>query len=156
MAHKTQHQDEKHPYASPTTPGLYVTFRNYIIELVCLNTNHKIGPRFWSEQGYWAPKYRREVRGVFNLSNVLDFTKPLTQTALVQIITEYRIKALIAKKTVDRVVRLTNKRITKLSEQREVLSKKHQQVDIDSKKNSTFIDTGKKNTLSKIREAENG
>lgn len=156
MAIKHQPQSEKHPYASPTTPGLYVALRDYIIELVCLNTNPKIGPRFWSDQGYWAPKYRREVRGVANLGAELDLTDTLTQTALVQIIKEYRIKALVAKKTKDRVVRLTRRRKQQLAEQRASLAKTQPTTPIDMKKNSTFVDTGAKSTLAKIREAENG
>ena len=156
MATKHQPQSEKHPYASPTTPGLYIALRDYIIELVCLNTNSKIGPRFWSDQSYWAPKYRREVRGVANLGKELDLTDTLTQTALIQIIREYRIKALVAKKTKDKVVRYTRRRIEQLTEQRKSLAAKQPQAPIDFKKNATFVDTGEKTTLAKIREAENG
>lgn len=156
MAIRHQPKDEKHPYASPTTPGLYITFRDYIIELVCLNVDRKLGPRFWSEQGYWAPKYRREIRGVSNLGKLLNFTDTLVQTALVQIIKEYRIKALVAKKTVAKVTYLTCRKIKDITAQRAVLSNKLPIVAIDSKKNSTFVDVGEKSTLAKIREAENG
>lgn len=156
MTARHQPQSKKHPYASPTTPGLYVSFRNYVIELMCLNTNPKIGPRFWSDQGYWAPKYKREIRGVANLGKELDLLDTLIQTALVQIIKEYRIKALIAKKTKDRVVRFTRSRVTHLRKQRESLATKQPQTPIDSQKNATFVDTGEKTTLAKVREAENG
>ena len=105
MAIRHQPKSRKHPYASPTTPGLHVAFRDYIIELVCLNVNPKIGPRFWSDPGYWAPKYKREIRGMSNLGKELNLADTLTQTALVQIIKEYRIKALLAKKTKDSVIR---------------------------------------------------
>ncbi len=156
MAIKHQPKSDKHPYASPTTPGLYVALRDYIIELVCLNVNQKIGPRFWSDQTYWAPKYRREIRGVANLGREIDLSDVITQTALIQVIREYRIKALVAKKTLQRVVRITNKRVVALKKQRVELSKKQQPVEINSQKNSTFVDTGKKNTIAKIREVENG
>lgn len=156
MAIRHQPQSDKHPYASPTTPGLYVTLRDYIIELVCFNVNSKIGPRFWSDKGYWGPKYAREVRGVSNLGKELDLTDTITQTALIQVIKEYRIKALVAKKTQAKVVRWTRQRITHLIEQRKRLAKKQPQTPIDTKKNSTFIDTGQKNTLAKIREIESG
>jgi len=156
MAARHQPQSEKHPYASPTTPGLYVTFRDYIIELVCLNTNPKIGPRFWSDQGYWAPKYRREIRGVANLGKELDLSDTLTQTALVQVIKEYRVKALVAKKTKDKVVRWTRGRLASLKEHRASLATKQPQAPIDPKKNATFVDTGEKTRLAKVREAENG
>ncbi len=50
MSIKRQPKSDKHPYASPTTPGLHIAFRDFIIELVCLNVNPKIGPRFWSDK----------------------------------------------------------------------------------------------------------
>lgn len=156
MTVRYQPQSYKHPYASPTTPGLYVAFRDYVIELVCLNTNPKIGPRFWSDQGYWAPKYKREIRGISNLGKELDLTDVLTQTAAIQVIKEYRIKALVAIKTKDKIVRLVRRRISYLREQREILAKKQPQIPIDAKKNATFVDVGTKNTLAKIRESENG
>jgi hypothetical protein len=156
MAIRNQPYSEKHPFASPTTPGLYVTFRNYVIELVCLNVNSSIGPRFWSDKKYWGPKYGREVRGVANLSKELDLTDGLTQTALVQIIKEYNIGALVAKKTVARVVKLTRKKIEFLRSQREALSKNNTSVEIDQKKNAIFVETGKKSRIAKIRETENG
>ncbi len=157
MAIRHQLQDEKHPLKSPTTPGLFVTVRNYIIELVCLNLDPRIGPRFWSDPKYWGPKYRREVRGVANLGKELDLTDTLTQTALIQIIKEHNIKALIAKKIVARVVKLTNKRIIQLIEQRKLLAEKQQpRTEIDSQKNATFVDTGELNRVGRIRDIENG
>lgn len=156
MGIKHQLQDEKHPYASPSTPGLYVTFRNYIIELVCLNINPKIGPRFWSDPKYWGSKYKREVRGISNLGKELDLSDVLTQTALVQIIKEHSIKALVAKKTIIKIVRLTHHRVAQLKNKREILIAKESQPIIDEKKNATFVDTGEKSTLTKIKELENG
>ncbi|RLC89019.1 MAG: hypothetical protein DRJ03_00215 [Chloroflexi bacterium] len=96
------------------------------------------------------------MRGVANLGAELDLTDTLTQTALVQIIKEYRIKALVAKKTKERVVRFTRRRRQHLVEQRASLATTQPVAPIDTKKNSTFVDTGEKNTLAKIREAENG
>lgn len=156
MAIRNQPQSEKHPYASPTTPGLYVALKDYLIELVCLNVNPKIGPRFWSDPKYWASKYSREVRGVSNLGKELDLTDALTQTAIVHVIKNHRIKALVAKKTVAKVIKLTNKHLALLKEQRVLLANKPQQAPIDTKKNSTFVDTGRKSILARIREAENG
>lgn len=154
MAIKHQPQSDKHPYASPTTPGLYIALRDYIIELVCLNVNQKIGPRFWSDKSYWNSKYKREVKGIANLGKELDLTDTLTQTALVQIIKEYHIKALIAKKTVVRVIKLTNNRITQLKSQRESLAEKQHPIEIDSKKNATFVDLGSKTPLARAKEIE--
>lgn len=156
MSIKHQPKSDKHPYASPTTPGLYITFRDFIIELVCLNVNSKIGPRFWSDKKYWGPKYGREIRGLSNLGRELDLGDTLVKVALIKVIKNNYIKALVSTKTVTRVVRLTNKCYRELIDQRESLSKKKQPVIIDSKKNATFVDTGKKNVLAKIRDAENG
>jgi len=153
---KHQPQSEKHPYASPTTPGLYIAFRDYIIEMVCLNVNQKIGPRFWSDRKYWGPKYGREIRGMSNLGRELDLGDTLVQVALIKVIKTNYIKALVSKKTVARVVRLTHKCYQELLSQRESLSNKKQPTKIDSKKNATFVDTGRKNVLAKIRDAENG
>jgi len=156
MSIKHQPKSDKHPYASPTTPGLYVTFRDFIIELVCLNVNTKIGPRFWSDKKYWGPKYGREIRGMSNLGRDLDLGDTLVQVALIKVVKTNYIKALVSKKTVARVVRLTHKCYKELLDQRESLSKKKQPIKIDSKKNATFVDTGKRNVLAKIRDAENG
>jgi len=158
MAVRHQPQSEKHPYASPTTPGLFITFRAYLIELICLNVNPKLGPRFWSSDTgkYWGPKFRREVKGVDNVSQLLNFDDILMQTALIEIIKERNIKALTYKKTVDRVARLARQRRDRLAQKRMELSRKQQPTAIDARKNSTFVDTGEKNTLAKIREAENG
>ncbi len=156
MSIKHQPKSEKHPYASPTTPGLYVTFRDFIIEMVCLNVNPKIGPRFWSDKKYWGPKYGREIRGMSNLGKELDLENVLVRRSLIQVIKTNFIKALVAKKTIIRVVRLTKKCHQELLKQRESLSKKEQPATIDTKKNATFVDTGRKNILAKIRDAENG
>lgn len=156
MAIRKQQKSEQYPYASPTTPGLYVTFRAYIIELICLNVNYKIGPRFWADHKYWGPKFRREVKGVENVFQQLEVLDAITQTAFVQIIKEYNIKSLTYKTTAKKVAKYINLRKAELEEQRVVLGKKQPKQEIDNKRNSTFVDTGEKNTLARIREAENG
>lgn len=156
MAIRHQPQSEKYPYASPTTPGLYVTFRAYIIELICLNVNKKIGPRFWSDKKYWGPKFRREVKGVDNVLQHLGTIDTLTQTAFVQIVCEHNIKSLAYKITVNKVVKNILGRKRGLERQRAKLREKPRQQEIDTQKNSTFVDTGEKGVLAKIREAENG
>lgn len=156
MTIRHQKQDEKHSYLSPTTPGLYITFRAYIIELICLNVNQKIGPRFWSDNKFWGPKFRREVKGVHNVLEILETEDPLTQTAFVQIIKQRNIKSLSYKTTVQKVVKYINIKKADLTKQRAELSEKLPTKKIDVKKNSTFVDTGRKNILSKIKETENG
>ncbi len=153
---KNRPKSDRYPFLSPTTPGLHIDFRNYVIEWVCLSLDPKIGPRFWQDKGYWGPKYSREIRGVSNLGKELDLTDKLTQTALIDTIREYKIKALVSKKTISRVVRLTRGRIESIKEQRDIISQKQPQQDIDPKKNSTLVDTGQKSVLARIREAENG
>ncbi len=156
MTIRHQSQDAKHPYVSPTTPGLYITFRAYIIELVCLNVNKKIGPRFWSDPKYWGPKFRREIKGVDNVIKLLKTMDSITQTAFVQVVQQHNIKSLSYKTTVEKVARNIYKRKTFLEKQRAELILKIPQSEVDVKKNSTFIDTGDKSVLAKIRESENG
>lgn len=156
MAIRHQPQSDKYPYASPTTPGLYVTFRAYVIELICLNVNKKIGPRFWSDKKFWGPKFRREVKGIDNVIQRLHPINTVSQTALIQIIQEHNIKSLTYKTTVDKVVKSVQQRKTDLDKQRDKLRGKPPQPIIDTEKNSTFVDTKPKNTLAKIREVENG
>lgn len=165
MAVRYQLQDEKHPYASPTTPGLYVTFRAYIIELICLNVNKSIGPRFWSDKKYWGPKFSREVKGVYNVLKQLEeigLTTPkhtvdiLIQTAFIEIIKEHNIKSLSYKITIKKVVRSICQKKSDLEQQRIKLRERTPRQEVNIKENSTFIDTGKKGVLAKIREVENG
>ncbi len=151
-----QAKNEKHPFLSPTTPGLYITFRAYLIELICLNVNKKIGPRFWRDMKYWNSKFRREIKGVSNLGKDLDLADTLIQTAIISVIKNHNIKSLTAKKTVQRTVKLTNRQIMQIKEQRQLLiSKPHSDV-VDSKKNALFVDTGDINKLAKIKAIENG
>lgn len=156
MATRNQPQSETFPYASPTTPGLYVTFRAYIIELLCLNINNKLGPRFWSDKKRWGPKFGREVKGVDNVIKQLGSEDTLFQTAFIQIVLSHNIKSLMYKTTVRRVVKNVLKRKVDLEQQRRDLQSKPAPQTIDVKKNSTFVDTGKKGVLARIRETENG
>lgn len=157
MVIRHQLQSEKFPYASPTTPGLYVTFRAYIIELICLNVNNKIGPRFWSDKKYWGPKFGREVKGVSNVLKVIKGDKdPLTQTAFVQVIKEHNIKSLSYKTTVQKVVKYITIIKADLQKRRTKLNAKPPVEEIDTKKNSTFVDTGDQGILAKVRNIESG
>jgi len=153
---KNHKKSDKRPYESPTTPNLYVTVGDYIIELVCLNTNKKIGARFWSDKKYWGPKYRREVRGIANLKKELDLTDPIIQRALIEIIKTHNIKALVSNKTVAKVVKLTVSLAEDMKDKRLALSKTDTYIEIDEQKNSTFVTQKQKNRLSKIREIEHG
>lgn len=156
MTIRHQPQSKTFPYASPTTPGLYVTFRSYIIELLCLNINNRLGPRFWSDKKRWGSKFGREVKGVDNVIKQLGSEDAIFQTAFVQIVREHNIKSLMYKTTVKKVVKNVLKRKADLEQHRINLQSKPTPQDIDTKKNSTFVDTGSKGVLAKIRESENG
>lgn len=141
-------------YDSPTTPGLKVDLRNYLIELVCLNIDKNLGPKFWQDPKYWGPKYRREIKGVFNLFNLIDIQNPLIQTAIIHVITKYNIKALVAKKTLDRIVKLVDKRTRQIKEDRQKIADKAQTVIFNPRDNCHFIDCGDTNKLAKIKRIE--
>jgi len=159
MAIRHQPQSEKHPYQSPTTPGLYVDFRNYIIELVCKNTNPRIGPRFWNMNDYWRKKYSRETRGIKQLSESLDFNIPAIKAALIEIILERRIKALVRKDTITLVIKQVKKKLDNTIRQRQEMADKAQLpiiADDYQQRNARLVDTGTRDTFAKLREIEHG
>lgn len=143
------------PFGSPTTPGLAVTFKNYLIELVCLNCDKRISARFWKSNSYWSKKYVREIKGVHNLSLLIDFENLLNQKLIIQIIKDRLIKSLTAKKTLDRIVFLMKKEEKKEEKKIDSFMSNHTpEVAIDMEKNSRFIDVKKKDKFSSIREIE--
>ena len=154
MTIRHQAQDDKHPYESPTTPGLYITFRNLLIELVCLNTRSTIGPRFWNNNPYWTKKYSRETRGVKKLSEIFDFQQLLVRQALIQVIQTHNIKALVANKTIDYVVRHTQHTIKILQNQRQNIL--DNAITTNQNQSTELIDIGDKSQLAKIKAIENG
>jgi hypothetical protein len=152
-------------YKSPTTPGLDIDFRNYIIELVCLNLDKKLGPKFWKSNTYWSSKYKREIRGFSNLISSFNspvnedikvnlLEQPLAKKILIQIIKKMNIKSLSAKKTIDRIV-LNTKKIYMSEILERYNEKESEEIKIDMNKNSKFIDVVKKNKRSSIRQIEN-
>lgn len=143
-------------YDSPTTPGLKIDLRNYLIELVCLNVDKRLGPRFWQDSKYWGPKYRREIKGVFNLFSLIDIQDPIVQTATIHIVTKHNIKALVAKKTLERVVKLINKKIQQIKEERQQIAEKARIAIFNPRDNCHFIDCGDTNKLAKIKRIESG
>lgn len=141
-------------FDSPTTPGLSVDFRNYIIELVCLNMDRKLGPRFWKSNNYWTKKYPREIKGVSNLSKLLNFEDPLIQKLLIITIKDSWIKSLSAKKTLNTIVKKVNvlyeKEMYKRSDEKIVMEI------FSPEENARYVDSGNKNKLSLLKEIENG
>jgi len=155
-------------FDSPTTPGLKIDFKNYLIELVCLNCDKRIGPRFWRNNNYWSSKYKREIKGTYNLIN--NFNAPITedmkvnviennpfaQKILIQVIKNLNIKSLSAKKTIQKI--MTNYKKAYLKEYNNRLSiTKENTINSEianGKENARYIDTGKKNKLSILKDIE--
>ncbi len=144
---------EEKSYNSPTTPGLKITFRNYIIELVCLNVNAKLVPRFWNDNKYWGPKYKRELKGIYNLKirfDDINFDNPILQGCIIEIIQQHYIKSLSAIKTINKVEKLIRKQYQlKIEEIKRRTDSPQETVVRD---NNFFIDVGKKTIFSKIRD----
>lgn len=144
---------EECTHNSPTTPGLKVPFRKYVIELVCLNVNPRIGPRFWQDQKYWGPKYRREIKGIYNLKlRFGDLDNPILQNCIVGIVRDLRIKSLSATKTIDKLERISRKRyrdkLVELKQLKKRLPSKIEYIPSDD----DFVDAGDKTKLSKIKD----
>jgi len=142
-------------YISPTTPGLEVTFRNYVIELVCMNTSRwKLRARFWSDKKYWGPKWGREIKGMSNLQKAIDmsFDDTLVQLCVIDRVKKQNIKSLSAKKTIEKlalaVKREYYRRIVELE------STPVEETIGDE--NAKFSKAGRKTRFSKLLELERG
>jgi len=158
-------------FDSPTTNGLKIDFRNYVIELVCLNIDPKLISRFWKSNKYWSGKYPREIRGFSNLKKAIESTvnnnlpgefsqfdleESFSQKILINIIKKLNIKSLSATKTITKIVS------TFLKMYNAEYSTRVNKVQLDfitivePEKNTKFIEPKIKNKLSKLRELENG
>ncbi len=143
-------------YKSPTTPGLEVTFSNYLIESICLNTDRKLCPRFWKyATKYWVAKYRREIKGVHNLlKNFESLEDPLLQRTIVDTISKLDIRSMLATKTVNRVVKAV-----KVNYEQELNKRKQMALDTKPHKpvsSSEFVDVGSGPKLAKIKAMKDG
>jgi len=146
-------------YKSPTTPALSVTFINYVIELVCLNVNRSLAPRFWKDPKYWGPKYRREIKGMHNLKERLgNFDDPALRTAIINSVRQLNIKSLSAKKTINRLTKTVQKEHENMIRRREQFAARAQPQIQDlaehAKHNAEFVDVQKQTKLTKLREIE--
>lgn len=143
-------------YPSPTTPGLKVTFNNYVIELICLNTDKKLCPRFWKfANKYWQAKYRREIKGVHNLLKSFESLEdPLLQRTIIYIVRKLDIRSMLAAKTVNRVTKAVKISYTQaLSNRKQMASdtKPHKSVN-----SAEFVDVGNETRLAKIKAIRDG
>ncbi len=143
-------------YPSPTTSGLFVTFNNYIIELICLNMDKKLCPRFWKfANKYWQAKYRREIKGVHNLLKNFEFLdNPLLQRTIIDVVRKLDIKSMLAKKTVDRVTKAVKISYEQaLYKPKQMASHTKPQESVSS---SEFVGVGNKTKMAKIKAIRDG
>ena len=156
-------------FDSPTTPGLKIDFKNFIIELVCINCDKRLGPRFWRSNEYWSSKYKREIKGVHNLIRSFDApidkdtkvntveNSPFAQKILIQIIKNLNIKSLSAKKTIQKIIG-NHKKIFSTEYDHRLSMANEKAIDseiINSKENARYVDSGSKNKLSILKDIEN-
>ena len=110
-------------YPSPTTPGLQVDFRNLVIELICLNMDPKLAPRFWRGKAYWSQKYAREARGFLKFSRLHDnIDDPLFQRATIAAVKAIGCKTLLNERTLSRLDRRLKKELECLRAKREEMA----------------------------------
>lgn len=142
-------------YTSPTTPGLEVTFRNYVIELVCMNTARwPLKARFWADKKYWGPKWGREIKGMSNLEEALGipFSDKLLQLSVIDCIRKQNIKSLSAKKTIQKLASAVLKEYNNKKQEIEQIEVTNESAE----ENSVFAKSGKKTKFSKLLEIERG
>lgn len=148
--------DKKHPYESPTTPGLYVTLSDFIVELICLNMNPKLGAKFWRDDKYWKTKYVREIsRGIQKLKELLiefDLEDNIVRISLIRTVKNSNIKSLLVEKTRNVLLKKFKREYYRLLKTYDAPN--NPSIVIDPKTNSTFIDPPKKTILGKLREIE--
>jgi hypothetical protein len=146
-------------FESPTTKGLYVTIQAYIIELICLNMNNKLGPRFWRED-YWRKKFTREVRGVKLLLDELSgATNPIFQKALFKAIKKIGCQSFLRGNTRTKIIKYTKGIYWDLKEERQRMVNNASTVKVSQdymKHNAVLVTPPANNKLDKLRSIENG
>lgn len=97
------------PYQSPSTPGLAVAFKDFVVEMVCLNSRRDLTPRFWSVNGYWRRRYATESRAFQRFAKGHDdLDDPLTQRAIIDVVRERGLRTLLVK---DRALQYLDRQI---------------------------------------------
>lgn len=155
-------------FDSPTTPGLKIDFKNYLIELVCINCDKRISSRFWKSNEYWSSKYKREIKGVHNLIKSFDApitedtkvnvveNSPFAQKILIQVIKNLNIKSLSAKKTIEKIIK-DYKKIFEKEYNHRLSTANEKTINseiVNGKENARYIDSGNKNKLSILKDIE--
>lgn len=111
-------------YQSPTTPGLQINFRSYVVELVCLNMDPALPQRFWKDEP-WKGKFARECRGFAKLVAVHgDPDDPLIRKAIVTAIRNTRVKTMLTPSALKRLDPVVKRECERLRGERERLAAK--------------------------------
>lgn len=148
-------------YTSPTTPGLSVNFGQYLVELVCLNMEPNLGPRFWKDPKYWGKKFGREMHGFSKFSKMYqeDIETPLRQQAIINAVRRVRNQSLLVNNTLERLDRAVQKEYSQLVAQREqMIAQSPVGPDVDptefASRNAKIVGAPTTNRLEKVRRIE--
>lgn len=145
------------PYESPTTPGLMVTFRNYLVELVCLNVQRNLGPRFWKDKRRWQPKYTKESVALARLLRNLDEYDPIVQRAMISVVDQCRQQTFMVKNR-GRLIRQIETKRQLIVQQRTALARGAGETVKDVgeylRRNKPMVSAVRPNRLNQIEGAE--
>jgi len=150
-------------YESPTTSGLKIDLKNYIIELVCINCSRfkKLSSRFWKSSKYWENKYKREIKGYYNLKlsleNKFDLEDAFISNVLIDIIKKQIIKSLSAKKTIIRIVKLLNQEVENKKNKYENMVSNSKPINNKPEymnNNTKYVDSENKNKINILKRIE--
>lgn len=138
---------DKKQYISPTTPNLKVDLRSFIIELVCLNCDNRLGEYFWRSDP-WKDKFRREIAGFKRWSSKhADFNQNLNlQKAMIYAIKVTKCKSMLSNFTRNKLSKICNNIYNQYD---------HALQDFNSSDNRHIVRIEPDNKISKIREIDN-
>jgi hypothetical protein len=148
------------PFTSPTTPGLSVSFADYVVELVCLNMEKNLPQRFWRDNKYWGKKYGRERMGFSKFAKLYDnLDDPTMQRAIINAVKILGNKSLLVEKTLQALDRIARKQYDKLIAEKTSLAMccTETKCDTDYMQANiaiTNIDTNHRSRLNRILEIE--
>ncbi len=129
-------------YKSPTTPGLQITFENYLIELMCLNCFPKLEPRFWKGNGRWGKKFAIEHGKIKRLKTLVSFVdNRLYRQAIINIINKHRIQSMSRTTTLEKIKRQLPKEIKNIEEKNRTIVDSGEKYKKTTKENTTFVDS---------------
>ena len=144
-------------YESPTTPGLMVTFRVYMVERVCLNLRPDLGPRFWKDRKYWQPKFVRESVALSRLLRHFDENAPVVRRAVIEMVDERRMRTLMTRNQSGDMKRIRAKHRALVAQRETLAATATEPVgDLEGyvERNRSLSPTTQRNRLSRIEEVE--